>query len=93
MLIPRLLVAAGVILGVMCLVFFLLHLVPGDPVDVMLGESAQPTDKEALRQAMGLHQPIHVQLVQYLNNVFHLDLGRSLYSGRPISELLLERLP
>ena len=93
MLIPRLLVAAGVILGVMCLVFFLLHLVPGDPVDVMLGESAQPTDKEALRQAMGLHQPIHVQLVQYLNNVFHLDLGQSLYSGRPISELLLERLP
>jgi len=93
LLIPRLLAAAGVILGVMCLVFFLLHLVPGDPVDVMLGESAQPTDKEALRQAMGLHQPLHVQLMQYLNNVFHLDLGRSLHSGRPISELLLARLP
>ena len=90
---PRFLAAAGVILGVMCMVFLLLHLVPGDPVEVMLGESAQPTDKEALRQALGLDQPIHVQLLQYLNNVFHFDLGRSLYSGRPISGLLLERLP
>lgn len=93
LLIPRLLAAAGVILGVMCLVFLLLHLVPGDPVEVMLGESAQPTDKEALRQALGLHHPLHVQLMTYLNNLLHLNLGRSLYSGRPIAELLLERLP
>lgn len=91
--IPRFVTATGVILGVLCLVFLLLHLVPGDPVEVMLGESAQPTDKEALRQALGLDQPIHVQLLRYLSNVFHFDLGRSLYSGRPISALLLERLP
>jgi len=93
LLLPRFLAAAGVIVGVLCLVFLLLHVVPGDPVEVMLGESAQPTDKEALRQALGLDQPLHVQLGRYINNVLHLEFGRSLYSGRHISELLLERFP
>jgi peptide/nickel transport system permease protein len=92
-LLPRILTALGVIFGVVCLVFLFLHLVPGDPVEVMLGESAQPADKEALRQALGLHQPIHWQLFSYIQNLITFDLGTSLYSGRPISHLLLERLP
>ena len=92
-LLPRILTALGVIFGVVCLVFLFLHLVPGDPVEVMLGESAQPTDKEALRQALGLHEPIHRQLFSYIQNLITFDLGTSLYSGRPISHLLLERLP
>ena len=85
--------AFGVVLGVMCLVFFLLHLVPGDPVEVMLGESAHPADKAALQQALGLDQPLHVQFGQYLAGLFQFDLGTSLYSKRPIRDLLLERLP
>ena len=92
-LLPRILSALGVIFGVVCLVFLFLHLVPGDPVEVMLGESAQPADKEALRQALGLHQPIHWQLFSYIQNLITLNLGSSLYSGRPIFHLLLERLP
>ena len=92
-LLPRILAALGVIFGVVCLVFLFLHLVPGDPVEVMLGESAKPADKEALRQNLGLHQPIHWQLFSYIQNLITLDLGTSLYSGRPISHLLLERLP
>ena len=92
-LLPRILSALGVIFGVACLVFLFLHLVPGDPVEVMLGESAQPADKEALRQALGLHQPIHWQLFSYIQNLITLNLGSSLYSGRPIFHLLLERLP
>ena len=92
-LIPRLLTALGVILGVTCLVFFLIHAVPGDPVEVMLGESAQPTDKEALREALGLHQPILIQLLNYIKDLFTGNLGTSLYSGSPISNLLLERIP
>jgi len=63
--ISRLLSAVFVIFGVSCLVFFLIHLVPGDPVEVMLGESSQPADREALRAALGLDQPILVQLVNY----------------------------
>ena len=80
-------------LGIVCLVFFLLHLVPGDPVEAMLGEAAHPTDKEALRRALGLHQPLHVQFWQYLTGLFQFDLGTAFYSKRPIRELLLERLP
>lgn len=89
----RLLAAAGVVLGVSCLVFLLIHLVPGDPVEVMLGEAAQPADQEALRHALGLDLPLHVQLSHYLKNLATLDLGASLFSGRPIVDLLLARFP
>lgn len=75
------------------MVFLLLHFVPGDPVEVMLGESAQSADKESLRKALGLHQPVHLQLLHYIRDLLRLDLGTSLYSGRPISALLIERLP
>jgi len=89
----RLLATLGVVLGVAVLVFLLIHLIPGDPIDVMLGESAQPADRAALRQAMGLDLPVPVQLLNYLEGLTRLDLGRSLYSQRPIIELLAERLP
>ncbi|HWS02271.1 MAG TPA: nickel ABC transporter permease [Gammaproteobacteria bacterium] len=89
----RLLATLGVVLGVAILVFLLIHLIPGDPVDVMLGESAQAADRAALRQAMGLDLPVPVQLINYLEGLARLDLGRSLYSQRPIIELLAERLP
>ena len=92
-LISRILTAFAVVLGVVCLVFFLLHLVPGDPVEVMLGESARPADKAALQRALGLDQPLHVQLGRYLASLGQFDLGTSLYSKRPIRDLLLERLP
>jgi peptide/nickel transport system permease protein len=89
----RLASTAVVVLGVVVLVFLLIHLIPGDPVDVMLGESAQPADREALRQSLGLDQPIHVQLTSYFKGLVNLDLGRSLHSQRPILELMAERLP
>ena len=89
----RLLATLGVVLGVAILVFLLIHLIPGDPVDVMLGESAQAADRAALRQAMGLDLPVPVQLINYLEGLARLDLGRSLYSQRPIIGLLAERLP
>lgn len=89
----RLLSAAVVVLGVSCLVFLLIHLIPGDPVEVMLGEFAQPADKEALRQTLGLHLPLHQQLFHYYSNLLTLDLGTSIFSGRPISGILLDRFP
>ena len=85
--------AVFIILGVCCLVFVLIHLIPGDPIDVMLGESAHPTDKEALRKAMGLHLPIHIQLRDYLSRLLQFDLGHSIHSGRAITEILRDRLP
>ena len=89
----RLASTAAVVLGVAVLVFLLIHFIPGDPVDVMLGESAQPADREALRRALGLDQPLLHQLGDYLRGLASLDLGRSLHSQRPITELLAERLP
>jgi peptide/nickel transport system permease protein len=89
----RLASAGLVVLGVACLVFLLIHLVPGDPVDVMLGEAAQPADREALRAAMGLDRPVHVQLRDYLVGLARLDLGVSLHTRQSVAALLAERLP
>jgi peptide/nickel transport system permease protein len=91
--VSRLLSALLVIAGVVCLVFLLIHLIPGDPVDVMLGESALPADREALRAALGLDQPLAAQLIHYLSGLLHLDLGSSLHLKRPVVEVLAERIP
>jgi len=92
-LLSRLLSALLVILGVVCLVFLLIHLIPGDPVDVMLGESARPADREALRVSLGLDRPMGAQLGRYLSGIVQFDFGDSLHSKRPVSALLAERIP
>ena len=89
----RLFSAFVVVVGVSCLVFLLIHLVPGDPVEVMLGESSQAADREALREALGLNLPVHLQLWHYFNGLLHLDLGVSLHSRQPIAEILAGRIP
>jgi peptide/nickel transport system permease protein len=81
------------LLGVVSLVFFLIHMIPGDPIDVMLGESALAADREALRQGLGLHLPLYEQWWNYLTALAKADFGHSLFSGRPIVDLLLERIP
>ena len=85
--------AVIVVLGVVSIVFILIHLIPGDPVDVMLGEGATPADRVALRSSLGLDQPLAVQFAGYLEGLLQLDLGTSFRSQRPVTELLLERLP
>ena len=89
----RLLGALLVILGVISIVFLLIHLIPGDPVEIMLGESASTADREALRVALGLDLPVGLQFKNYLIGLTHLDLGTSIHFQRPVSALLLERLP
>jgi peptide/nickel transport system permease protein len=89
----RLLGAILVIFGVISIVFLLIHMIPGDPVEIMLGESASTADREALRMALGLDQPVWVQFQQYLAGLAHLDMGSSIHFRRPVADLLLERLP
>ncbi len=89
----RLASTAVVVVGVVVLVFLLIHLIPGDPVDVMLGESAQTADREALRISLGLDKPLLDQLIIYIKGLINFDLGRSLHSQQPITALLAERLP
>lgn len=82
-----------VLFGVVTLVFLLIHFIPGDPVDVMLGESATPADRVELTRQLGLDQPIASQLGHYYQQLLHFDLGHSLHQQRAISTMLLERLP
>ncbi|MFQ5469011.1 MAG: nickel ABC transporter permease [Gammaproteobacteria bacterium] len=92
-LLSRLISALLVILGVSCLVFLLIHIVPGDPVEVMLGESSLPADRETLRHALGLDLPLLEQLANYFSGLFQFDLGTSLHSRKPILDLIIERVP
>lgn len=84
--------ALAVMLGVCTLVFLLIHLVPGDPVAVMLGEGARPADQAALRAALGLDKPLGTQYLDYLGRLARLDLGTSLQTQRPVSALIGERV-
>lgn len=92
-LLVRLLTALPVIFGVAIAVFFLLHLLPGDPVELMLGDMAPAADREALRHALRLDLPLSTQLEEYFSGLMRLDLGTSLFLRRPVLDLLLERLP
>jgi peptide/nickel transport system permease protein len=89
----RLAGAVLVVFGVISIVFLLIHLIPGDPVEIMLGEAASATDREALRVALGLDQPVLLQFTHYLHGLLQFDLGTSLQSRRPVTDLLQERLP
>ena len=82
-----------VVLGVATLVFLLLHLAPGDPVEAMLGETASGADRAALRAELGLDAPLPVQYARYLSGLVTLDLGNSLYTRAPVAASIGERLP
>lgn len=81
------------LLGVATLVFVILHAVPGDPVDVLLGESAAAVDREQMRARLGLDRPLLEQYVRSLAATARGDLGRSVRSDRPVASLVAERLP
>ncbi|HSI21794.1 MAG TPA: nickel ABC transporter permease [Methylophilaceae bacterium] len=93
MLAKRLVGVLPVVFGVLLLTFLLVHLVPGDPVEVMLGESATSADRSALRAELGLDRPLPLQFVDYLGKLAQGDFGVSIHSHAPISDLLAERIP
>jgi peptide/nickel transport system permease protein len=89
----RLLLLAPTLLGALTLVFLLIHFIPGDPVEVMLGETATASDKEELRRHLGLDQPVLVQYRNYLAGLLAGDLGQSLYEQESVADLIRWRLP
>ena len=89
----RLLLLIPAALGVLTLVFFLVHLVPGDPVDLMLGESAGVADRETLRHALGLDQSLPRQYEHFLGGLFRGDLGESFFYREPVARVIAERYP
>jgi peptide/nickel transport system permease protein len=84
---------AVVIFGVLILTFLLIHLVPGDPVEVMLGESASTADRAQLRTDLGLDQPLVQQFGSYLAKLAHGDFGNSIHTKTPIIDTIKARYP
>jgi peptide/nickel transport system permease protein len=89
----RLIQFIPVLLGISILVFFLLHLIPGDPARTLLGQEATKEDIDHLRNVLGLNQPIYVQLWLFLKNLVRGDLGISIFQDVPVISLILKHLP
>jgi peptide/nickel transport system permease protein len=92
-LLRRLLFILPVVWGVSTFVFLIIHLIPGDPIDLMLGENATQIDRQTLRRQLGLDQPLWQQYTTFLQRLVYGDLGQSLHSSRPVQTLIAERLP
>lgn len=91
--IRRLLMTIPVLLLVTIIVFSLLHLLPGDPATVILGQEATQEAIDAMRLELGLNKPLIVQYFDWLGKIVQGDFGRSLIDRTPVSKLILQRLP
>jgi peptide/nickel transport system permease protein len=85
--------AVPVLLGISFLVFLLMHLAPGDPVMLLLGDNATPDEVARVRHEWGLDQPLLLQYWQFISRAVIGDFGRSLKFGEPVIKLVFERLP
>jgi peptide/nickel transport system permease protein len=90
-LVRRLLALIPVMAVVVTVVFLLIHLIPGDPVAVMLGPDATPAMIDATREALGLNRPLHQQLLLFYSRILRGDLGQSYFLDRPVTQALWER--
>ncbi len=93
MVLARLRQAVPVVLGVATLVFLLIHMVPGDPVDAMLGESAVAIDKAELRHELKLDRPLLSQYAEFMTGIARGDLGVSFRTREPVAREILSRFP
>ena len=89
----RLVLTIPVLLGVATLVFSLIHLIPGDPAQAMLGEAAPQADVLELRHRLGLDRPLIEQYGAFLRGLSKGDLGTSLRTGQPVTDQIVERMP
>ncbi|MDI3341371.1 MAG: ABC transporter permease [Sphaerobacter sp.] len=91
----RLVAAVPVVIGVTLAVFFMVRLVPGDPIDIMFANQAPPTPEQraAMRRQMGLDLPIHRQYLKFVADAARGDLGRSFRTQRPVMQEIKTRLP
>jgi len=91
--VTRLLLAIPTLLAVLTLVFFVVRVIPGDPATAALGDYASKEAVDALRERMGLNDPLHVQYFRFLGDLLRGDLGASLITGKAISEQVRQVLP
>ncbi|MEF8786526.1 MAG: ABC transporter permease [Haloarculaceae archaeon] len=92
--IKRLLVMVPVLLGVTVITFFMVHLIPGDPIDYITAfTDISPAQKEAIRAEYGLDDPIYIQYIDWVTNAAQLDFGESIITERAVSAEIMDRLP
>lgn len=89
----RLLLLVPILLGVVTITFFLMYVIPGDPVLSLAGERYDEETLEGMRRELGLDRPLFIQYLNYLGRLARFDLGRSFVTGRPVSESIAERFP
>ncbi|MGC2420492.1 MAG: ABC transporter permease [Candidatus Acidiferrales bacterium] len=89
----RLLLALPALWLIVTMVFLLVHIVPGDPVEQMLGEGARAEDIQQLRHTLGLDLPVSVQYGRYIKGVLHGDLGESFRFQQPVAQVVLSHYP
>lgn len=92
-LIRRILTTIPILFAISILVFSMAHLVPGDPVKIMLGMRASAERVELVREQLGLNDPIPKQYARFISNAFQGDFGRSIRSGRKVFSEIIDRFP
>ncbi|MBM6583178.1 ABC transporter permease [Microvirga sp. BT689] len=88
----RILSSIPVMAVIAVIVFMLLHLTPGDPAAIIAGDQASAADVERIRQALGLNRSLPEQFITWVGQILTGDLGTSIYTGRPVTELIAQRL-
>jgi len=89
----RLIQSVPLLLIVSVIIFGLIHVTPGDPVRIMMGNDSNPILEQAIRHQLHLDEPIYTQYVQWLNGLVHANLGKSIRTQLPVATLLADRLP
>lgn len=90
--IKKLLLMIPALLGLTIIVFLILHLSPGSPVDLIAGPNASPEVRENIEKKLGLDQSLHAQYFTFINNILTGDLGTSILQNRPVAEIISERI-
>lgn len=89
----RLVLAVGTLFGVSIVTFGITNILPGDVATLIVGVEADPQRLEAIRQDLGLDQPIYIQYLEWLVGLFQGDMGESMRFGDPVAELIMQRFP
>ncbi len=91
--IKRLALTIPTLIGVSIIVFLLIHMIPGDPIDIMMGDRITDETRAAMEKMLGFDQPLHIQYWQWFTNALQGDFGVSIRSGQPVFQEILDRLP
>lgn len=91
--IRRILIVIPTLLGVTVIVFLMLRITPGDPAELLLGERATPTALDAMREYLGLNEPLYVQYGMFIKRAIRLDLGETIWTREKVSNEIRQRFP